>query len=151
MLGDNVTFANGATLGGHCEIGDNVIIGGLTAVHQFVRIGNNAFIGGCSAVAGDVIPFTIAVGNRAKLRGLNIVGLKRSGLPRSEIHMLRRCYRVLFDPARPVLENIEAAKAEFGGSPTALRIIDFIDNRGKRIYTVPPLRNGGGDDSDDED
>lgn len=151
VVGSNVTFANGATLGGHCEIGDNVNIGGLTAVHQFVRIGNNAFIGGCSAVVGDVIPFAIAVGNRAKLRGLNIVGLKRSGLPRSEIHLLRHCYRTLFDPSRPVAENIETAKAEFGGSPTALKIIDFIDSRGKRHYTVPPLRSGGGDDSDDED
>jgi UDP-N-acetylglucosamine acyltransferase len=80
IVGSNVTFANGATLGGHCEIGDNVNIGGLTAVHQFVRVGNNAFIGGCSAVVGDVIPFAIAVGNRAKLRGLNIVGLKRCSI-----------------------------------------------------------------------
>lgn len=151
VLGNNVTFANGATLGGHCEIGDNVIIGGLTAVHQFVRIGNNAFIGGCSAVAGDVIPFGIAAGNRAKLRGLNIVGLKRSGLPRAEIHLLRRCYRTLFDQARPVSENIEIARAEFGDSPTALKIVDFIDHRGKRLYTVPPLKSGGGEDGDDED
>ncbi|TIV49862.1 MAG: acyl-ACP--UDP-N-acetylglucosamine O-acyltransferase, partial [Mesorhizobium sp.] len=89
VVGKNATFANGATLGGHCEIGDNVYIGGLTAVHQFVRIGDNAFIGGCSAVVGDIIPYAIAAGNRAKLRGLNIIGLKRSGLPRSEIYLLR--------------------------------------------------------------
>lgn len=151
VVGKNVTFANGATLGGHCEIGDNVNIGGLTAVHQFVRVGDNAFIGGCSAVVGDVIPFAIAVGNRAKLRGLNIIGLKRSGLARSEIHLLRRCYRTLFDHSRPVSENIATARAEFGSSETAMKIIDFMDNRAKRHYTVPPLKSGAGDDSDDED
>lgn len=150
VVGRNATFANGATLGGHCEIGDNVNIGGLTAVHQFVRIGDNAFIGGCSAVVGDVIPYAIAVGNRAKLRGLNIIGLKRSGLPRTEIHMLRRAYRTIFDRSRTVEENVELARAEFAASPTAMKIIDFISSRGKRHFAVPPLK-GGADDGDDED
>ncbi|MFC5386443.1 acyl-ACP--UDP-N-acetylglucosamine O-acyltransferase [Aquamicrobium segne] len=150
VVGANVTFANGATLGGHCEIGNNVNIGGLTAVHQFVRVGDNAFIGGCSAVVGDIIPFAIAAGNRAKLRGLNIIGLKRSGLERAEIHLLRRCYRTLFDPARPVAENVEIAKAEFAFSAMAMKIVDFIDHRGKRQYTVPPLKSGASD-SDAED
>jgi UDP-N-acetylglucosamine acyltransferase len=151
VVGRNATFANGATLGGHCEIGDNVYIGGLTAVHQFVRIGDNAFIGGCSAVVGDVIPFAIAVGNRAKLRGLNIIGLKRSGLPRDEIYLLRKAYRAVFDRSRTVGENVEFAKAEFASSATAMKIIDFITSRGKRHYAVPPLKGGGDDDGDDED
>ena len=90
IVGSNATFANGATLAGHCEIGDNVIIGGLTAIHQFARIGDNAFLSGCSAIPGDVIPFGIARGNLAKLRGLNIIGMRRSGLPRAEIHAARR-------------------------------------------------------------
>ncbi|MER8374001.1 acyl-ACP--UDP-N-acetylglucosamine O-acyltransferase [Mesorhizobium sp. M1406] len=151
VVGNNATFANGATLGGHCEVGNNVYIGGLTAVHQFVRIGDNAFLGGCSAVVGDVIPFAIAVGNRASLRGLNIIGLKRSGLPRSEIHVLRKAYRMIFDRSRTVGENIEFAKAEFVSSPTAMKIIDFITSRGKRHYAVPSLKGGDGDDVDDED
>lgn len=146
VVGKNATFANGATLGGHCEIGDNVYIGGLTAVHQFVRIGDNAFIGGCSAVVGDVIPYAIAAGNRAKLRGLNIIGLKRSGLPRAEIYLLRKAYRTMFDRSRTVGENVELAKAEFVSSPAAVKMIDFIASRGKRQYTVPPLK--GGDDDD---
>jgi UDP-N-acetylglucosamine acyltransferase len=150
VVGRNATFANGATLGGHCEIGDNVNIGGLTAVHQFVRIGDNAFLGGCSAVVGDVIPYAIAVGNRASLRGLNIIGLKRSGLPRTEIHALRRAYRMIFDRSRSVAENVEMARAEFAASPTAMKIIDFISSRGKRHFAVPPLK-GGSDDGDDED
>jgi UDP-N-acetylglucosamine acyltransferase len=151
IVGKNATFANGATLGGHCEIGDNVNIGGLTAVHQFVRVGDNAFLGGCSAVVGDVIPFAIAVGNRAKLRGLNIVGLKRAGLPRSEVHLLRRCYRTIFDHAHSVGENVDAARAEFAGSPIAMKIIDFISSRGKRHYAVPPLKSGSNDGPDDDE
>lgn len=151
VVGKNATFANGATLGGHCEIGDNVYIGGLTAVHQFVRVGDNAFIGGCSAVVGDVIPYAIAVGNRAKLRGLNVIGLKRSGLPRAEIYLLRKAYRTIFDHSRTVGENVELAKAEFSSSPTAMKMIDFISGRGKRHYAVPPLKGGGDDDSGDDE
>ena len=151
VVGKNATFANGATLGGHCEIGDNVYIGGLSAVHQFVRVGDNAFLGGCSAFVGDVIPYAIAVGNRASLRGLNIVGLKRSGLPRSEIYLLRKAYRTIFDRSRTVGENVELAKAEFASSPTAMKIIDFITSRGKRHYAVPSLKGGGGDDNGDDE
>ena len=150
IVGDNVTFANGATLGGHVEVGNNVTIGGLTAVHQFVRIGDNAFIGGCSAVVGDVIPFAIAAGNRAKLRGLNIIGLRRSGLPREEIQLLRRTYRTIFDRSRPVAENIAVARDEYASSPIAMKIVDFISSRGKRHYAVPPLKGVVDDDADDE-
>ncbi|QPC92871.1 acyl-ACP--UDP-N-acetylglucosamine O-acyltransferase [Mesorhizobium sp. INR15] len=151
VVGNNATFANGATLGGHCEVGNNVYIGGLTAVHQFVRIGDNAFLGGCSAIVGDVMPYAIAVGNRASLRGLNIIGLKRSGLPRSEIQLLRKAYKTIFDRSRTVGENIEFAKAEFASSPTAMKIVDFFTSRGKRHYAVPSLKGSDGDDGDDED
>lgn len=150
VVGRNATFANGATLGGHCEIGDNVNIGGLTAVHQFVRVGDNAFLAGCSAVVGDVIPYGIAVGNRAKLRGFNIIGLKRSGMPRGEIQEMRRAYRMIFDPAHPLAENVGKARAQFAGSPTVMKIVDFLSTRDKRYYTVPPLKSAG-DDGDDED
>ena len=151
VVGKNATFANGATLGGHCEIGDNVYIGGLSAVHQFVRVGDNAFLGGCSAFVGDVIPYAIAVGNRASLRGLNIIGLKRAGLPRSEIYVLRKAYRTIFDRSRTVGENVELAKAEFAGSPTAMKIIDFIASRGKRHFAVPSLKGDGDDDNGDDE
>jgi UDP-N-acetylglucosamine acyltransferase len=151
IVGKNATFANGATLGGHCEIGDNVYIGGLSAVHQFVRVGDNAFLAGCSAFVGDVIPYAIAVGNRASLRGLNIIGLKRSGLKRSDIQLLRRCYNAIFDRSRTVAENVEHARDEFAASPEAMKIIDFITHRGHRHYAVPRLKGGAADDTDDED
>ncbi|MBA3447457.1 MAG: acyl-ACP--UDP-N-acetylglucosamine O-acyltransferase [Pseudaminobacter sp.] len=151
IVGDNVTLTNGATLGGHCEIGDNVSIGGLSAVHQFVRVGQNAFLAGGSMFVGDVIPYAIAMGNRAKLRGLNVVGLRRSGMPRAEILALRRAYNTIFDRSRPVAENVEIARAEFSGSPAAMKIIDFLSARGKRHYVVPPLKGAVGDDADDGD
>lgn len=149
IVGDNCTFANMATLAGHVEVGNNVIIGGLAAVHQFVRIGDNAFIGGLAGVAGDVIPFGMVEGNRADLRGFNIVGLKRSGVPRAEIHRMRAAYRVLFDEAHPVSENVERVRADYADSPMVMKIIDFITSRGKRHFTVPVLgavRDASGDD-----
>jgi UDP-N-acetylglucosamine acyltransferase len=149
IVGSNVTFANNATLAGHCEIGDNVIIGGLTAVHQFARIGDNAFLSGCSAVPGDVIPFGIARGNLAKLRGLNIIGMKRSGLSRAEIHAARRAYRAIFDRSRPVAENLAAAAVEFATFPSAMKIIEFLKSREKRYFLTPAIDgDDGGEDAD---
>ncbi|MGB3388833.1 MAG: acyl-ACP--UDP-N-acetylglucosamine O-acyltransferase [Pseudaminobacter sp.] len=150
IVGNNVTLTNGATLGGHCELGDNVGIGGLSAVHQFVRIGQGAFLAGGSMLVGDLIPYAIAMGNRAKLRGLNVVGLRRSGLSKAEIMTLRRAYLKIFDHACPVSENIEIVRTEFSGSPQALKMVDFIAAHGKRHYTVPPLKGAVDDDADDQ-
>lgn len=149
IVGSRVTFANGALLAGHCEIGDNVTIGGLTAVHQFTRVGDNAFLSGCSAIPGDVIPYGMARGNLAKLRGLNLVGMRRSGMPRSEIHAARRAYRAIFDRSRPVAENLAAAEVEFAGHPTALKIIDFLKTREKRYFLTPALDDDDGDEDAD--
>jgi UDP-N-acetylglucosamine acyltransferase len=150
IIGDNVTMANVATLGGHVEVGNNVIIGGLAAVHQFGRIGHHAFVGGCAAVAGDVIPFGIVAGNHANLRGLNIIGMKRSGVSREDIHALRRAYRMIFDPAQPLSESLPEAEKQFGQTPIVRDILEFIQARGKRPLTVPPLREGADSDDDDD-
>jgi len=150
IVGNNVTLTNGATLGGHCEIGDNVGIGGLSAVHQFTRIGQNAFLAGGSMFVGDVIPYAIAMGNRAKLRGLNVVGLRRSGMSKAEIMTLRRAYKAIFDRARPLSENLEIARKEFADSVPAMKIVDFLSARGKRHYAVPPLKGAVDDDADED-
>lgn len=149
-VGDDVTFANGATLAGHCEVGDGVILGGLSAVHQFVRIGHHAFIGGMSGVAGDVIPYGMVIGNRARLRGLNVVGLKRSGASRQELQTLRAAYRMLFDRARPVAENVGAVEAAYGRDARVADILAFVTERGKRMYCVPAV-SGAHDGEDAED
>lgn len=143
IVGDNVTLTHGATLGGHCEIGDGVIVGGLAAVHQFVRVGHHAFVAGMAAVVGDVIPYGMAVGNRAALRGFNIVGMKRSGMSRSELATMRAAYRLLFAPGQTVGENAEAVRREFAGSPAVIDILDFLTSRGRRHFTVPALDERG--------
>ncbi|MBI1619528.1 acyl-ACP--UDP-N-acetylglucosamine O-acyltransferase [Aquamicrobium zhengzhouense] len=139
IVGNNVTLTNGATLGGHCEVGEYVIIGGLTAVHQFVRIGRRAFLGGCSAVVGDVIPYAMAVGNRATLHGYNVVGLKRAGLSRSQLQAMRAAYRMLFSSEGTVAENAEAVRQAYSDIPQVVEILDFMTSRGKRHFVVPAL------------
>ncbi len=95
-VGNNVIFSNNAMIAGHCTIGDFVIVGGGAGVHQFVRVGHHAFIGGLAAVENDVIPYATAIGNRAGLAGLNVVGMKRLQFTRDKIHNLRQAYRLLF-------------------------------------------------------
>jgi UDP-N-acetylglucosamine acyltransferase len=149
IVGNNATFANCATLGGHCEVGDNVNIGGLTAVHQFARIGDGAFLTACSGIGGDVIPFGVARGAPAVLRGLNMVGMKRSGMPRAEIHAARRAYRMAFDRSRPMAESLAAAAVELAAFPSAMKIIDFLKSRDRRYFVTPALDGEDGDDDAD--
>jgi UDP-N-acetylglucosamine acyltransferase len=152
LVGNNVTMANLATLGGHCDIGDFVNFGGFAAVHQFCRIGHHAFIGGMSGIFGDVIPYGMAQGRRGALRGFNIIGMKRAGMPRAEILALRRAYRMIFDRARPITENLGPAAAEFADWPSVLEIVGFLSTRGRRHYAVPQLDdNLTGDGEDDGD
>jgi UDP-N-acetylglucosamine acyltransferase len=145
IVGNNVTFANGGTLGGHCTVGDFVFMGGYAAVHQFVRIGERAVIGGLSGVVHDVIPFAAALGERAKLAGLNIVGLKRGGLTRPQIHALRHAYRMLFGGPGTVLESAAKVAAEFPDDKNVQRLVQFVREAGKRRLTTP---RGSGDEDD---
>jgi UDP-N-acetylglucosamine acyltransferase len=149
IVGNNVTFANGATLAGHVEVGDGVIFGGLSAVHQFVRIGHHAFVGGATGVERDLIPYGMVIGNRGSLRGFNIVGLKRAGATRSELRTLRDAYRMLFDRSHPLAENIRSTRVAFGSDPKVADILDFMDQPGKRLFVVPPV--SGAHDADGED
>jgi UDP-N-acetylglucosamine acyltransferase len=136
-LGNNVTLVNGATLGGHVFIGDGAIIGGLSAVHQFVRIGAYAFVGGMTGITADVIPFGMAIGNRASLCGLNIVGLKRKGFPREQIHELRQAYRMLFSSEGTLKERLDDVEHMFSLNPLVKQIIDFIKTESDRSFCVP--------------
>ena len=126
QLGDNVIMANNATLAGHVEVGDYAILGGLSAVHQFARIGKHAMIGGMSGVENDVIPYGSAMGNRAHLSGLNIVGLKRRGFSRKIIHNLRKAYRLLFAEEGTMTERIDDVVESFGDVEPVMDIINFI-------------------------
>lgn len=139
IVGDNVILANNATLAGHCIIQDFVILGGLSAVHQFVRIGAHAFIGGMTGIEKDVIPYGMAIGNRAALSGLNIIGLKRQGFDREQIHSLRKAYRMLFSNEGTLSERLEDVDKMFGTDPGVAQIIDFIRSESGRSLCVPNI------------
>ncbi len=111
QIGNNVTMANNATLAGHVEVGSFTVIGGLTPIHQFVKIGEGCMIGGASAISQDIPPFCLAEGNRAVVKGLNAIGLKRR-FEKDDIRALQGAFRKLFrsgkaikDVANELLEN----------------------------------------------
>ena len=108
-LGNDIIMVNNATLAGHVKIEDFAIIGGLSAVHQYVRIGKHAMVGGMSGVENDVIPYGSVMGNRAYLSGLNIVGLKRRGFNRKQIHDLRTAFRLIFSIEGTAFERLKDA------------------------------------------
>lgn len=128
VVGDYVTFANGAVLGGHVTVGDYVVLGGVSAVQQFGRIGRGAMLGGVSGANEDIIPYGIAHGAHCKLAGLNIVGLKRRGVARAAIHALRHTFQTIFLSDEGAFEaRVAAAKAEYGTVPEAAEVIAFIE------------------------
>ena len=132
-VGNDVTFANGVQLAGHVDIGDGVVMGGLAAVQQFGRIGRGAMLGGISGCNEDIIPFGIAHGPHAQLSGLNIVGLKRRGVARADIHALRAAYRAIFLQSEGRLAA-RAAKARDAWPEVAevREVCDFILAPAKR-------------------
>jgi UDP-N-acetylglucosamine acyltransferase len=137
IVGNNVIFSNNVMLAGHVTVGDYAIIGGGAAVIQFARVGAHSFLGGMSGLENDLIPYGMALGNRAYLSGLNIVGLTRRGFQRSEIHDLRRAYRLMFAAEGTLLERIEDVVSEFQGHPIVLEIVEFIRAGGKRSVCTP--------------
>jgi UDP-N-acetylglucosamine acyltransferase len=131
--GRNVILANNATLAGHIVIEDFVTVGGLVAIHQFVRIGNYAYIGGKSAVVKDIPPYVIAAGDRAKLHGLNSVGLKRHEFSQETLSSLKKAYRIIFRIGLTLNEAIERVKAEVGQVPEVNDLIRFIKSSKRGI------------------
>jgi UDP-N-acetylglucosamine acyltransferase len=137
QIGNHVILVNNATLAGHVTVGDHAILGGLCAVHQFVRIGAYGFVGGMSGVEKDVIPFGMVLGNRAHLSGLNIVGLKRHGFSRDNIHELRQAYRMLFASEGTLMERLEDVENMFSANPLVRQIVEFIKSHSDRSFCVP--------------
>lgn len=138
IIGDNVTFANNAMIGGHVTIHDRVILGGAAGVHQFCVIGEGAFIGGMTGIGHDVIPYAMAIGNRAHLVGLNLVGLKRAGMSRQDIHLLRGAFEVLFaENGRPLRENALALQQQHPDHAAVQKIVAFVLDDAKRQLTTP--------------
>jgi UDP-N-acetylglucosamine acyltransferase len=146
-VGNDVTFANNVALGGHVIIGNHVFFGGQAAVQQFSRIGDGVMVGGLSGVTTDVIPFGFATGPiPAYLAGLNVVGLRRRGHSRDEIHRVRRAYRTLFLGTSTFAERLKVAEAEFAGDPLVGKILDFIRAKRTRPLMMVEVEQAGASD-----
>jgi UDP-N-acetylglucosamine acyltransferase len=126
-LGNHVLVANNAVMGGHVSIADHAVIGGAAAIHQFVRIGRAAMIGGVSGVEADVIPFGSVIGNRARLAGLNVIGLKRRGFGRPEIQLLHAAFRSLFNHEGVFAQRLAETRQRFSGDRLVDEMLAFID------------------------
>jgi len=137
IVGNRVIMANNATIAGHVEVGDFAIIGGLSAVHQFVKIGKHAIIGGMSGVENNVIPYGSVVGDRARLSGLNIVGLRRRAFLKEDIKNLRTAYRMLFAEEGTLAERTEDVAKMFVNNTAVMDIIGFMRAESSRALTQP--------------
>jgi UDP-N-acetylglucosamine acyltransferase len=141
QVGDHVILVNNATLAGHVDVGNWAILGGLSAVHQFVRVGRHAMVGGMSGVENDVIPYGSVIGNRARLSGLNVVGLKRRNFDRETIHALRNAYRLLFAPEGTMAERIKDVAEVFSDNEPVMEIVNFIQADSSRAICKPSLED----------
>ncbi len=143
-IGNKVVMANCATLGGHVAVGDHAILGGLSAIHQYVRIGTHAMVGGMSGVENDVIPYGSAMGERARLSGLNLVGLKRRGFSRDEIHALRAAYKLIFSAEQGTMaQRLEDVAKLYEDFPAVQEVCAFIKVDSARAVLQPKDLDAG--------
>lgn len=139
VVGNNVIMTNNAVIGGHVRLGDGVIIGGNAAVHQFCRIGRKAMIGGLSGVDRDVIPFGIVTGDRGKLRGLNVIGLKRSGYDEGVVKSITKAFMFIFKGKEGTFEDrLAQAHEKFKDNEMVMEQVKFINEalQGRRKIMV---------------
>lgn len=140
QVGNHVIMANNATLAGHVVIEDHAVIGGLAALHQFVRVGKHSMIGGLSGVENDVIPYATVMGERARLAGLNFVGLKRRGFDRDTISALRDAYQRLFtavDTNATFADRLNDVSTHYADHSVVMEIINFIQADASRALCQP--------------
>lgn len=136
-IGNNVIMAQTATIGGHVQVGDFAFVSGLSGVHQHGRVGRYAFVGASALMTTDLIPFGLAIGNHAHLSGLNVIGLKRRGFTREQIHDLRAAYRLLFAEEGTFQERIEDCALTYADNPHVMEIVDFIRADAARPLCMP--------------
>lgn len=127
VVGDYNIFANTATLAGHVEVGDRCFLSGQVAVHQFCRIGSYAMIAGVTGVPQDVPPYALADGHRARILGLNVVGLRRGGFTQEQRTRIKSVYRIIFRSGLRLAEALARAEADYPGDETR-QIVQFIQS-----------------------
>ncbi len=135
-VGDNVILANSVPLGGHAYIENNVIIGGNSAVQQFTRVGRFAMIGGMCGVVRDIIPFAIVHGNRSKLQGLNLIGLRRNNIPNQDIMILIDAYKEIFKNEN-LTKNLNNLSTDLRKHELVKEVLNFIEKDKKRPICTP--------------
>ena len=128
QVGNDVTMSNGTTLGGHVVIKDFATLGGLTGVHQFCRIGEYALTGGQSMITQDVVPFSTVAGNRAKLAGMNYIGLDRNGFSSEEIDIINQAYKIIFKMGLTKDAALIRLREEFSDSEHIKLLTNFIES-----------------------
>jgi UDP-N-acetylglucosamine acyltransferase len=133
IVGNRNIVANGATLGGHVVIEDSIIVGGLVGIHQFVKIGSGAILGAGSMVSKDVPPFCNATGDRARLHGLNLEGLKRRGFDKAKIEAIRKAYRIIFQSKLKTKEALDRVRQEIAHSAEVDQLVNFVANSQRGI------------------
>ena len=136
FVGDNVILANSVPLGGHAYIEDNVIIGGNSAVQQFTRVGRFAMIGGMCGVVRDIIPYAMVHGNRSKLQGLNLIGLRRKNIPNKDIMILNDAYKEIFKNEN-LTDNLNNLNKDLRKHKLVSEVLNFIEKDKKRPICTP--------------
>ena len=136
MIDDNIVLANNVQVGGHVSINKNAIVGGSCAIHQFSRIGEFAMIGGMTGVLSDVIPYGLSLGNRNILTGLNLIGLRRSGVSNQDIKTIQAAYDIIFCN-ETFRKNIENLNQELKENKYVNNIVKIINSDKKRPISVP--------------
>ncbi|HOD11813.1 MAG TPA: acyl-ACP--UDP-N-acetylglucosamine O-acyltransferase [Candidatus Omnitrophota bacterium] len=126
VVGDHCTLANVGTLAGHVTLEDYVVIGGLTAIHQFVRLGRFSIVGGCSKVVQDIPPFSTCDGHPARVYGLNLVGLKRSGFKPDTVRLLKQAFKILFFSQLTKTKAVEEIKSQISSTPEIEHLLHFV-------------------------
>lgn len=150
IVGSRCVFANSAALAGHVIVGDGVIVGGLSGIHQFVRLGDVAMIGAGAMVSQDVPPYFMAQGDRAKIHGINRVGLERNGGTKEDLAAIRSLYRGIFPPPsvstrerKTFKERLAAVKIEVAGNARACQVVQFLESSERGVCSHHGVGDGG--------
>ncbi len=135
-VGDHVVMTNGSMVAGHALVENHAILGAMAGVHQFTRVGQYSMIGAAAMVTKDAPPFSLIAGDRAKLYGVNVIGLKRAGFDSRRLGLIKQCYRQLFWSGGTLAERVENTRPLAGDDPAALALLEFLGHS-LRGLTMP--------------
>src|ERR1019366_6642503 len=145
IIGNEVILANSVAVAGHCEVGDWAVLGGMVGLHQFVRVGKLAMIGAGAMVPLDIPPYALAWGDRARLSGLNLIGLRRRGIPTDAVKDLKKAYHDVFDPSAPMKEHLARLSQEDRTTPVR-EFLSFIRESQRGVCRPASKDDSAGDE-----